>query len=190
MVSVLVVFKGRAAGPCQQTAARRRSARSIHSRLRAWVAASTTGGGSRPQPGRSAGRRSRPADRQRLLGLTSRGAGRAADGLRQVAVAARDGVEAGEDTDPRGTAADGTAAFRQVAENLKACQNSVNVAELFLALPKTFDCDPTKEEPALVFRFPGAHIVPREPNHHRPGSSGRSSRSSTSAPRAGSCACC
>ena len=44
MVSVLAVIKTRAAGPCQRTAARCRSARSIHSRLRAWVAASTTGG--------------------------------------------------------------------------------------------------------------------------------------------------
>jgi PLD-like domain len=59
---------------------------------------------------------------------------------------------------------DGSAAFGQVAEDLKACQNSVNMTELFFALPKTFNPDPTKEEPALIFRFPGAPIVPREPN--------------------------
>jgi phosphatidylserine/phosphatidylglycerophosphate/cardiolipin synthase-like enzyme len=63
---------------------------------------------------------------------------------------------------------DGTAAFGRVAEDLKACRHSVNMTELFFDFPKAFDPDPTKEEPALVFRFDGLPIQPLEPGENVP----------------------
>ena len=58
---------------------------------------------------------------------------------------------------------DGAEAFGRIAEDMQGAKQSVNMVQLFFALPE-YDTFPAKEDPALVFKFLPPDLVPIEPN--------------------------
>src|SRR5262249_19780373 len=48
---------------------------------------------------------------------------------------------------------DGGEAFGRIADDIRGATRSVNISQLFFALPPEFDQEAKKEKPALIFKF-------------------------------------
>lgn len=58
---------------------------------------------------------------------------------------------------------DGNEAFGRVADDIRAAKHSVNITQLFFALPPDFNAQAKDEKPALVFKFFNPPLEPRNP---------------------------
>jgi phosphatidylserine/phosphatidylglycerophosphate/cardiolipin synthase-like enzyme len=56
---------------------------------------------------------------------------------------------------------DGKEAFGRVADDIRAAKHSVNITQLFFALPPEFNAQAKEEKPALVFKFFDPPLEPR-----------------------------
>src|SRR5262249_36239594 len=59
-------------------------------------------------------------------------------------------------------------AFGQIADDIKSATRSVNISQLFFALPPEFNQQAKGEKPALIFKFLDPSEKPLEPSNPKP----------------------
>jgi phosphatidylserine/phosphatidylglycerophosphate/cardiolipin synthase-like enzyme len=61
---------------------------------------------------------------------------------------------------------DGEEAFGRVADEMKLAAHSIDMTQLFFAVPDDFNKDEPKEKPALIFKFSAPDVTPIDPVLH------------------------